>query len=244
MYPASQTLALIDQNKLAILILCTGSMICNYTWFFAAVRQGFKDQVYPFAMVSVLFWLTGDGTVVVRWLTGNVAVHHWYVTLFSLALVLTVACELLFLFMILKFGKKEWMPGASDGAFTAVVLAALFLMVVTWTYLANSMPDPLYITYFNLANMIGPVGSAALLVKRGSTAGTSTFIWAGYTVMLCFWYTALGGFYGAPFNSGYYVGYYLVNIGAAAAMTVAVSRMKAKSRAPSPAAPAAVARAA
>jgi len=62
--------------------------------------------------------------------------------------------------------------------------------------------------------------------------------------MLCFWYTALGGFYGAPFNSIYYVAYYLVNIGTAAAMTVAVSRMKAKSHVPSPAAPAAVARAA
>jgi hypothetical protein len=244
MYPAVQTLSLIDQNKLAILCLCAGSMICNYTWFFAAVWQGFKDRVYPLSMVSVLFWLTGDGTVVVRWLTGDIAYHHWYVILFSMALILTVACELTFLFMILKFGKKEWMPGASQGAFTVVVLGALFVMVVAWTYLAAAMPDPLYITYFNLANLIGPVGSAALLVKRGSIAGTNTFIWAGYTVMLSFWYAALGGFYGAPFNSALYVGYYLVNIGAAAGMTVAVARMKAVLRGPAPAAPAAAARAA
>jgi hypothetical protein len=62
--------------------------------------------------------------------------------------------------------------------------------------------------------------------------------------MLSFWYAALGGFYGAPFNSALYVGYYLVNIGAAAGMTVAVARMKAVLRGPAPAAPAAAARAA
>jgi hypothetical protein len=230
MYDAVHVLANIDQNKWPILALGAGAMVCNYIWFFAAVWQGFRDKVYPIPIISVLFWLIGDGSVVVRWLSGHNAYDHWFLRLFSMSLILTVACELTFLAMILKFGKQEVMPKRSQADFTAAILVALFVVAVTWTYLAANLADPLNVAYFNLANMVGPAASAVLLIRRGSRAGTSTFIWAGYTAMLCCFYASCIFYYGAPFNGWGYIVFDTVNIASAIAMTVAVSRMP--SRAP------------
>ena len=225
MYAPLHVLAAIDHNKIAILALCSGAMICNYAWFFAAVRQGFRDKVYPIPIISTLFWLTGDASVVARWASGHLAYNHWYLRLFSASLILTVACELTFLAMILKFGRGELMPERRFSIFAAALFAGLFVMIMTWTYIASNLVDPLNITYFNLANMIGPAASASLLIKRGSRTGTSVFIWVGYTLMLCFFYVACILFYGDPFDSLGYVAFDIVNILSAAAMALAVSRM-------------------
>jgi hypothetical protein len=225
MYDPTSILAAIDANKTPILTLCTGAMVCNYIWFFAAVWQGFKDKAYPVPILSTLFWLVGDGSVVVRWLTGNMAFNHWYLRQFSMSLILTVICELTFLFMILKFGRKELMPNRSQGQFTAVVLAGLAVMIVTWTYVWSNLADPLNIVYFYLANMAGPALGAALVVKRGTRAGTSPLIWGAYAAMLSFFYAACYLYYGAPFNSLGYVAFYLVNIGISVALMLVVSRM-------------------
>jgi hypothetical protein len=229
MYEPLHVLHAIDRNKAAIMTLCTGAMICNYAWFFAAVRQGFKDKVYPIPIVSTLFWLTGDASVVIRWLTGHDAYNHWYVRLFAMSLILTVICELTFLFLILKFGRKELMPSNSQAEFNRAIFAGLFVTIVVWTYINSNMIDPLNITYFNLANMIGPVASAALIIKRGSRAGTSSFIWWGYTAMLSFFYLACILFYGRPFYSPGYILFDAVNIASSAAVAMMVSRMPAVS---------------
>src|ERR1700730_19346401 len=113
MYDPQQVLAAIDQHKWPILALCAFAMLCNYTWFIAAVRQGFRDRVFPIPMFCTFFWLAGHGSMVLRYDQWFNVYRHWYVELFWLALVFTVVCELVFLYMTLRFGREELLPGAT-----------------------------------------------------------------------------------------------------------------------------------
>jgi hypothetical protein len=224
MYDPQQVLMAIDQHKRGILALCGLAMICNYTWFFAAVRQGFRDRVFPIPIFCTYFWLAGDGSMVLRYNEWFHVYDHWYLKLFWLALCFTVLCELVFLYMTLRFGKDELAPNWSQAQFNVVILSGFIVTAVTWSFVKAHMGDDLYISYFHLANMAGPPFAAALLIRRRSRAGTSTLIWSAYTLMVASWFTACDLWFGPPFDSTIFVLFYIVCTLAAAGMIVAVRR--------------------
>ena len=224
MYDSHEVLASIDLNKWPILVLCALAMICNYAWFFAAVIRGFKDKVYPVPIFSTLFWLAGDSSVVMSYDLAFRVYNHWYLKLFWFALLVTVTCEPVYLFMIIKFGRKEVSPRLSQHQFTALMLAMLGGMLVGWHFLMRLLGDDLFINYFHLANFVGPFCAAFLLLRRGNRAGTSPFIWGAYTVMVTCWFTATALWFGAPFASPMFLTVYGVCIASAAAMTWAAAR--------------------
>lgn len=226
-YDPQLVLAAIDQNKWPILALCSCAMICNYTWFFAAVRQGFKDQTVPIPIFCTLFWLAGDASMVLRYDLWFHVINHWYVKLFWLALVFTVATELVFLYMTLRFGQKEYAPNLSQRQFSVLTLAGLLFVAATWSLLKQLIDDPLYIDYFHLANFVGPSFGMAMVMRRGTRAGTTPFIWAAYALMLIFWFTACALWYGAPFAEPRYLVLYGLTVAAAVLLAVMVSRMPA-----------------
>lgn len=227
MYDPYEVLASLDRNMWPVLGLCGFAMLCNYTWFFAAVRQGFRDQVVPVPLFCTFFWLAGDASMVMRFDLWFNVIGHWYVKLFWLALVFTVICELIFVWMTLRFGRKEFAPGLSQGQFTLLVLLGIAAMWIAWELVKGLIGDPLYINYFHLANLAGPPLAAAQLFRRGNRAGTSPLIWGAYTLMVASWFTACALWYGGPFASPGYIGVYVFCTGCAAAMTVAVARMPA-----------------
>lgn len=233
MYQSSEVLAALDRNAVAVIALCGFAMICNYTWFFAAVWRGFRDQVVPIPVFCTLFWLSGDGSMVARFDLWFNVIDHWYVKLFWAALCLTVMTEIVFLYMTLRFGRKELAPNLSQSQFAVVVLVGLGVFILCWEYIKRLIGDELYIDYFHLANMAGPVFAAAQYLRRGTRAGTSTLIWGAYTLMVASWFTACALYFGGPFASPLYLGFYAVCVCAAAAMTIYVARL------PVPSAPAA-----
>jgi hypothetical protein len=226
LYDPVQVLAAIDQHRWGILVLCGFAMLCNYTWFIAAVRQGFKDQVFPIPVFCTYFWLAGDGSMVWRYREWFNVYDHWYLKLFWVALVFTVACELIFLYMTLRFGRRELLPASTDLQFNLLIFAGLIITVLTWNVIKASLADPLYIVYFHLANMAGPPFAAALLIRRRSSAGTSALIWRAYTLMVTSWFVACALWFGAPFDSRGFIVFYALCAAGAAGMAVAVGRIR------------------
>jgi hypothetical protein len=225
MYDPILVLAAIDSHKWGVLSLCSIAMLCNYIWFIAAVRQGFRDRVYPVSLFCTLFWLAGDSSMVYRYDLWFNVYNHWYVKLFWAALVATVICELIFLTMTLRFGRAELAPRWTQSQFAGVVLAGLLASVVTWEFVKYLIGDPLYITYFHLANMAGPLLGAALLLRRQSRAGTMPLIWGAYAVMVSCWFLAAALWFGPPFASPLFISFYVVCTGAAIAMMLMVRQM-------------------
>lgn len=225
MYDTNTVLAAIDRNAVYILALCGAAMIFNYIYFIDAARLGFKDKVYPTSVFPTLFWLSGDGSVV---LDPNLAFHvinHWYLKLFWGALCATVAFEILYLYMILRFGRKELAPNMSQPQYVAIVLGALVATFVAYSFIKSQMGDTLVIDYFCLANLAGPLFGWPLMVRRKTRAGTSVLIWVSYTMLVLCWSSALILFYGKPFASPQYLLLYLVTIAACAVALIQVIRL-------------------
>jgi hypothetical protein len=227
MYDPQEVLAALDQNMWRVIALCGLAMVCNYTWFFAAVAQGFKDKVVPVPVFCTLFWLVGDGSMVARYDLWFNVIDHWYVKLFWVALVFTVMTELVFLYMTLRFGRKELAPALSQPQFTALVFAGLGTMWIAWEFVKRLIGDELYIDYFHLANLAGPAFAAAMVLRRGTRAGTNPLIWGAYTVMVASWFTACALWFDGPFATPGYIVFYLACTASALAMTIVVARMPA-----------------
>src|SRR5262249_45719081 len=198
-------------------------MVCNYTWFIAAVIQGLRDRVYPLPLFCTFFWLAGDASMVWRYDLWFNVINHWYVKLFWAALVLTVCCELVFCWMILRFGRQELLPSWSKAGFNALMVAGLVGMVVLWSFVKYLIGDELYISYFHLANIAGPPFAASLLIRRRSRAGTTPLIWIAYALMVGSWSVACTLWFGPPFNSPLFVSVYALCTASAIAMAVAVA---------------------
>jgi hypothetical protein len=222
MYDTKEVLASIDRNAVYILVLCATAMLFNYIYFIAAARRGFRDKVYPFSVFSTLFWLSGDASVVLNYDLAFHVVNHWYLKLFWVALCFTVLFELLYLSMIIRFGRKELAPDMSQSQFVAIILGALAVMFIAYTFIKTRMVDTLVIDYFCLANLAGPVFGWHLITRRKTRAGTSTLIWICYTMLVICWSAALAFFFGKPFNSPEYLTLYGLAIAGSVIVTLKV----------------------
>jgi hypothetical protein len=224
MYDPYEVLAAIDRHRWGIVALCGFAMICNYTWFFAAVRQGLRDRVFPIPVFCIFFWLAGDASMVWRYQLWFTVFNHWYVKLFWAALLVTVCCELVFFWMILRFGRKELLPSWTQAQFSALMIAGFASTVVLWSFVKYLIGDDLYISYFHLANIVGPPFAASLMIRRRSTAGTTALIWIAYTLMVGSWFVACALWFGPPFDSALFISIYVLCTASAAAMALAVAR--------------------
>ena len=224
MYDPNIVLASIDQNRWNILALCGFAMLCNYTYFVAAIRQGFRDRVYPVPIFCSLFWLVGDASMVLSYNLCFKVYNHWYLKLFWGALCITVVFELIFLYMILRFGREEMRPALSRLQFNSLIGGGLVVSATVWAFIKEGLGDPLFIKYFDLAVMAGPPFYAALLMRRGSTKGTNSLGTWAYTLMAASWYGATTLWFGAPFNSSTFIVFYVVSTASAAAVAITVGR--------------------
>jgi hypothetical protein len=228
MYDTTQVLASIDANAVPILLMCGLAMLCNYTWFIAAVRQGLRDRTTPIPLFCTLFWLVGDASMVLRYDLWFNVIDHWYVKLFWAALVLTVMCELVFLSLTLRFGHREFAPALSRNQFVALVLLGVGGMAIAFETVKGWVGDELYINYFHFANLVGPMCGAAMVMRRGSRIGTTPLIWAAYTVMVAAFSIANVLWFGGPFADTGYLLMYAAGIGGAALTTWLVVRLPAE----------------
>jgi hypothetical protein len=205
MYDTTQVLASIDRNAMPILLMCGLAMLCNYTWFVAAVRQGWRDRTTPIPLFCTLFWLVGDASMVLRYDLWFNVIDHWYVKLFWAALVLTVMCELVFLSLTLRFGHREFAPALSRNQFVALILLGVAATAVAFETVKSWAGDALYINYFHFANLVGPLCGAAMVMRRGSRIGTTPLIWGAYTLMVAAFAIANVLWFGAPFADPRYL---------------------------------------
>jgi hypothetical protein len=222
MYDPHLVLAALDANRFGVVAFCGLAMVFNYIWFALAAIRGFRDRVYPVPLFSTLFWLCGDGTGVLRHNLYFNVYHHWYLELFWGALVFTVSFEILFIYMTLRFGRRELAPDMSGTGFGLLMAAAAAIFIATWVYMQTFLKDDLNIIYFNLANMAGPIAFAGVMARRRSIAGTSSWVWIFYALMLASWYYAQATYFGPEFRTPVMLAFFAVNIASAIAMAVYV----------------------
>jgi hypothetical protein len=220
MYRPHQVLAQIDANQWKIIALCAVAMVFNYAWFIAAFRVARRDRVYSVPVMSTLFWLVGDSSFLLHYDKWFNTYKDWYPELFWVALVFTVLGELL--------------PSASQRQFAAILLVGVGAAIVLWSLFRHIIVDPLWINYFALANVVGPIFAAGLVIKRRSRAGQTPLIWVCYAAMSACWYVAESLWFGPTFQSDEYIAVGILAVGASLAVAYALTRLPAYVPEPAP----------
>lgn len=205
MYDPNETLANIDAHKWPILALCAVAMLFNYYWFFIGLRQARRDRVYSIPAASTFFFLVGDASFLLHYDDWFHGYRHWYVELFWAALTVTVLFEVAFTVQVVQYGRAELLPTATRARFAAVVVGGVIAAAVVWSMVRQVISDPLFITYFDLANVAGALAGTGLLLRRRSRAGQTVGLWLGYAAMATAWFVAESLWFGPAFRSREYL---------------------------------------
>lgn len=204
MYDVNTTLAHLDAHKWAIMGLCSFAMVFNYLWFFLALRKAKHDRLYSVPAFTTVFWLVGDSTFLFGFHDWFFKYKDWYPELFWVALIFTVLFELAFTRQLLLYGRAEIMPKGTQRQFTMAILLAIAVGEIVWWMVRHLIGDPLGITYFDLANVSGPIFAGALVIRRGHRGGQMPEIWLAYAAMAGIWFVAEWLWFGPAFRTAQY----------------------------------------
>jgi hypothetical protein len=188
MYQTQALLAVVDQHTALVLSICGISLIGNYIYWIENLRLGFRDKRYSMPLGTLYLALPHDATFVLmygHWFHG---IHHWFPELWWGGLCVTVTMELTFLLMLLRYGRQELAPWATQGQFTGIILFGLALSAIAWLAVKSVMQDELFLVAFGFTIFWCVPFNFALMAARRSAVGQSTLAWCGFLLMpLAYW---------------------------------------------------------
>jgi len=170
--------------------LCAVALVGNYIFWIENLRLGFRDRRYSMPVGSLFLFLPHDGTFVAMYPHWFHTIHHWFPELWWCGLCVTVMMELTFLVMLLKFGRAELAPRATQAQFTCIILFGLALSTIAWLALKSVMQDELFLVVFGLTIFWCVPFNFALMAARGSAVGQSRLAWCGFLLMPAFYWPA------------------------------------------------------
>ena len=115
---------------------------------------------------------------------------HWFMQLFFLGLIITNVMEFIFLYQLLKWGRAEILPKASQRNFVVIMLATQAAACIVWFGVKTVIADELWFFSFGWTIWFCLPFVIPLMLRRGSNVGQSTLMWSAYIGMaLCWWIT-------------------------------------------------------
>lgn len=190
MYQTQAVLQAVDQHTLPILELCALALIGNYILWIENLRLGFRHKTYSMPVGCLLFFLPHDATFVAMYSHWFHDIGHWFPKLWWFGLCITVCMELAFLVMLLKYGRKELAPRASQAMFTGFVLLGLACCSIAWLVVKSVMDDELFLIIFGVTVFWCTPFNIALMARRQSAVGQSQLAWLGFLMMPIFYWPA------------------------------------------------------
>jgi len=188
MYDPQAVLNAVDNNLVPVISLCSIALIGNYIYWIQNLRVGFKHGVHTMPIGCLFFFLPHDVTYLLYFHKWFYEYTHWFPKLWWIGLCATVVMELIFLYMILMFARKELMPEISQKTFVIIVLSGLLTVTVAWLVIKSVMNDDLFLIIFGITIFwCGPF-TFAMMTLRKSSIGQPMSAWLGYLLMpLCYW---------------------------------------------------------
>lgn len=205
MYGAQQLLGVIDAHTVPVLTLFGLAMVCQTIAMVSAVRVSARDQVISIPLTCTFFWFAHDVGYVVRFHDWFVVYDHWFLKCFWIGLFSAMLLELVFFAQAIKYGRKEFMPQASERQFAALVAVGAVAWILGWEFFKLLADDPLYQAGAALTLFVLPIAGAAQMLRRRSVAGQTLALWGGFTAMVPLWWGVTVGYYGQGFQSWQYI---------------------------------------
>jgi len=214
----------LDAHTVPVFALCGLAMLGNYIWFFAALKVAKQHRTYPIPVFLTFFWFAHDSSFVLRYDTWFHTYDHWFPKLFWVLLLFTVAFELAFIVQTLKYARSELAPSLSIWQYRLGLLGGCAAMIAAWTWLKQSMDDPIYLDIFALTVLSYPCIAIMSVLRRGDRRGMSLAMCGGFLMMTVCYFTASTFLFGPDFQTTTYVLVGLASLATGLAMTWVVWR--------------------
>ncbi|NIB38879.1 hypothetical protein HBA55_04735 [Pseudomaricurvus alkylphenolicus] len=173
MYEPLAALAAIDTNTTPIFIALLIVVIAVFIYWIAAWRVAQRDQVYvvPFIGIAVFFW--HDLSFVLEYDKWFNVYDHWWVKMWWYALAASVVFEALYIYHVIKWGRKDFFHAFSQTRFTALVLLATAGIGAIWFLFKTVMQDELFFITFAITAVWSVPLHTGLMARRQSRKGQS-----------------------------------------------------------------------
>jgi hypothetical protein len=200
-YDVATTLANIDRNVPRLFVFGGLALICNFIYFGAGIYQGFKQKVFSMPVCATLIFIPHDLLYLLMYDKWFNVYDHWFCKLFWVGLIITNLEELLFLFLTIRYGRKELAPQLSQRSFVGLLLLGLAGVFVAWVALKRVLADELWLFTFGWTVWFCIPFVIPMMLRRNSRAGQSTLMWSAYIGMtLSYWFAVwpLAPFFRSP----------------------------------------------
>jgi hypothetical protein len=214
----------LDTHTVPVFALCGLAMLGNYIWFFAALKVAKQHRTYPIPVFLTFFWFAHDSSFVLRYDTWFHTYDHWFPRLFCGLLIFTVAFEIAFIVQTWKYAQDELAPSVSAWQYRLGLLGGCAAMIVAWTWLKQSMDDPIYLDIFALTVLSYPCIAIMSVLRRGNRRGMSPAMCGGFLMMTVCYFTASTFLFGPNFQTTTYVLVGMASLATGLAMTWVVWR--------------------
>ena len=184
MYDAYAAFRAIDANTGPIMACLLITVIFAFLYFVIALRMAIQQKVYvvPFIGAALFFW--HDLTFVLMYDQWFNVYKHWWVKMWWFALVGTVVFELLMIYQVYRYGRKELWPNLSQGAFGLLIVLGTLGIGAMWALIKFSMGDDLFFITFAITAVFSVPFHTALMSRRQSRAGQSIAMELSTIVMI------------------------------------------------------------
>lgn len=226
MYDAHDLLDTVDAHTVPVLVLFGLAMLCQTIAMISAVRVSAREQVISIPLFCTFFWFAHDVGYVVRFHEWFVVYDHWLLKCFWVGLFSAMLLELVFFAQAIRYGRKEFMPNATQRQFAIVVAGGALAWIVGWEFFKLLADDPLYQAGAALTLFALPIAGTAQMLRRRSVAGQTVAVWGGFTAMVPLWWGVTVYYYGDGFRSWQYISLGAVAFAMFVAVTIYVSRAR------------------
>jgi hypothetical protein len=201
MYDPFEILNRISEHAWPIVLLCGLALAFNYAWYIEEIRLARRDRCYTMPPAVTLVYLAHDGSYLLLFHDWWGRYAHWFTQLFWVALIFTFAGEAIIFAQTLRYGRAALAPRLTQRAFVVLMLVGLILTAAAWAAVKVALGDDLYLlTFMALIFWAAPFGSA-LMLRRGSGQGTSTWMWTSATLIGVLYGLATVLWFGPEFRS-------------------------------------------
>ncbi len=172
-YEATAALAAIDENVVWILAFFAIAAVATFVYLVQSFKLARAHEAYSSALPAVGWFAVHDLHFVFLYELWFDVYDHWWVKAWWVALVFTTLIEFALVGMIIKYGRKELAPWASQKAFFGLVALGTVAIGVIWLLVKASIADPLWLISFPITAFWAVPFSTALMLRRNSQRGQS-----------------------------------------------------------------------
>jgi len=187
-YNVDTTLANIDQHLVQLLVFGGLALIFNFTYFGAAIYEGFRHKLYPMPVACTMLFIPHDLLYLLMAHKWFGEYHHWFPRLFWFGLIITNVQEMVFFYQTLKWGRKELLPDVSQRAYVLIMWILLAATFIVWLSVKKVLADELWLFTFGWTVWFCVPFVIPLMLRRRSRAGQSSLMWLAYIGMaISYW---------------------------------------------------------